>query len=47
MKQEAPVGKRLQFDGLSVELGGRTILAGVDFEVSPGEVVGLVGRNGV
>ena len=32
---------------LSVELGGQSILSGIDFEVSPGEVVGLVGRNGV
>lgn len=47
MKEEAPVGKGLRFEGLAVELGGRTILAGIDFLVSPGEVVGLVGRNGV
>ena len=32
--------------GLSVVLGGRTVLAGVDVAVGPGEVVALLGRNG-
>ncbi len=41
-----PSGERLRFEDLSVELGGRTILEGVDFEIRPGEVVGLLGRNG-
>jgi len=40
-------GRALRFGGISVELGGQPILDGVDFEVAPGEVVGLVGRNGV
>ena len=40
-------GEPLRFEDLSVELGGRTILEEIDFEVQPGEVVGLVGRNGV
>jgi iron complex transport system ATP-binding protein len=40
-------GEKLRFEGISVELGGRLILEEVDFEVAPGEVVGLVGRNGV
>ena len=39
--------KGVRFEGVAVELGGRPILSGIDFEVSPGEVVGLVGRNGV
>lgn len=39
--------KGIRFESLAVELGGRRILGGVDFEVSPGEIVGLVGRNGV
>ena len=47
MTKEAPVSRGLRFESLAVELGGRTILSGIDFEVSPGEVVGLVGRNGV
>ena len=47
MTEEGSMGKGLRFEGLTVELGGRTILSGIDFEVSPGEVVGLVGRNGV
>jgi iron complex transport system ATP-binding protein len=40
-------GTGLRFEALSARLGGRTILEDIDFEVSPGEVVGLVGRNGV
>jgi iron complex transport system ATP-binding protein len=47
MKAKAPLGEGLCFEALEVELGGRTILEGIDFEVLPGEVVGLVGRNGV
>lgn len=42
-----PRGKGLRFEGISVELGGRTILSGIDFMISPGEVVALVGPNGV
>ena len=41
-----PSGERLRFEDVSVELGGRRILEGVDFEIRPGEVVGLLGRNG-
>ena len=37
----------LRFDGVQAEVGGRTLLAGLDFAVRPGEVVGLIGRNGV
>jgi iron complex transport system ATP-binding protein len=47
MTDEMPLGEGLRFEALSVELGGQSILSGIDFEVSPGEVVGLVGRNGV
>ena len=47
MNDEALVSRGLRFEQLAVELGGRRILSGIDFEVSPGEVVGLVGRNGV
>jgi iron complex transport system ATP-binding protein len=47
MREKAPLGEGLRFEALAVDLGGRTILEGIDFEVSPGEVVGLVGRNGV
>jgi iron complex transport system ATP-binding protein len=37
----------LRFDSVSAAVGGETILRGIDFEVAPGEIVGLVGRNGV
>ncbi|MEM9177625.1 MAG: ABC transporter ATP-binding protein [Myxococcota bacterium] len=37
----------LHFDGVRADVGGRTLLTGLDFTVRPGEVVGLVGRNGV
>lgn len=37
----------LRFDGVSASVGGKTILEGIDFEVAAGEILGLVGRNGV
>ena len=37
----------LEFKGVSASVGERTLLEGIEFEVSRGEVVGLVGRNGV
>lgn len=40
-------GETLQIQGLRIELGGKRILDGIDFEVRAGEVVGLIGRNGV
>jgi len=36
----------LRTDGLTVNLGGRTIVDGVDIVVRPGEIVGLIGTNG-
>jgi iron complex transport system ATP-binding protein len=36
----------LAFEGVALELGGRSVLRDVSFEVEPGEVVGLLGRNG-
>ena len=41
------VGERLRFEGVAAARGGRTLLRGIDFEVRPGEIVGLAGRNGV
>jgi zinc/manganese transport system ATP-binding protein len=40
------VSAALTVSGLGVTLGGRQILRGVDFEVAPGEFVGLIGSNG-
>ena len=36
----------LNLAGVEARLGGRTVLAGVDLVVEPGEMVGLVGANG-
>lgn len=37
---------RLEIAGVVVELGGTTVLRGVDLTAEPGSVVGLVGPNG-
>ena len=37
----------LRFERVAARVGGRTLLEGIDFEARPGEVVGLIGRNGV
>lgn len=44
---DGPRKMALRFDSVSAAVGGETILRGIDFEVAPGEIVGLVGRNGV
>lgn len=36
----------LRCAGLKLVRGGREILHGIDLQVSPGEVIGLIGRNG-
>ena len=36
----------LAFDGVRLDLGGRTVLRGASFGVAPGEFVGLLGPNG-
>jgi ABC-type branched-subunit amino acid transport system ATPase component/ABC-type branched-subunit amino acid transport system permease subunit len=41
-----PTAVPLRTDGLTVNLGGRTIVDGVDILVRPGEIVGLIGTNG-
>jgi len=37
----------LRFEFVTARIGGQTLLEGIDFEARPGEVVGLIGRNGV
>lgn len=44
MVARAPV---LQLQAVETDIGGSRILRGVDLEVHPGEVVALMGRNGV
>jgi ABC-2 type transport system ATP-binding protein len=36
----------LEAHGLTKSIGGRAILKGLDFDVAPGQVVGLLGKNG-
>jgi ABC-type multidrug transport system ATPase subunit len=36
----------LKVSGLSVRLGGRTVVDGVDLTIKPGELVVVVGPNG-
>ena len=36
----------LRFDGVRLELGGRTVLQDASFAIEPGEFVGLLGPNG-
>lgn len=39
-------GASVRAEGLRVELGGTTIIDGVDFTAAPGEITALVGPNG-
>ncbi|MBA2540474.1 MAG: ATP-binding cassette domain-containing protein, partial [Deltaproteobacteria bacterium] len=39
-------GERLVIERLGVKRGGRTVIADFALTVRPGEIVGLVGKNG-
>ena len=41
------MNSRLELAGVAVRLGPRAVLEGVDLRVAAGEVVGVLGRNGV
>jgi len=41
-----PLSPQLCFEGVGVTLGDHRVLDEVSFDLSPGEVVGLLGRNG-
>jgi urea transport system ATP-binding protein len=42
-----PSERLLRLDSVETYIGGSRILRGVDLEIAPGEVVALMGRNGV
>ncbi|MBF6210294.1 hypothetical protein IU433_00655 [Nocardia puris] len=39
-------GMRLALDGIGIAYGGTTVLAGVDLEIAPGEILVVVGKSG-
>ncbi|MBJ18835.1 MAG: ABC transporter ATP-binding protein [bacterium] len=41
------LGEPLRFEFVTAQVAGQTLLEGIDFEAPPGQVVGLIGRNGV
>ena len=41
-----PSAPAIRVAGLRVARGGRTVIDGVDFEVNPGEIVGVLGPSG-
>ena len=44
--EPAPTGPAASVRGLTRAFGGRTVLAGLDLDVAPGEFVALIGRSG-
>ena len=46
MLQKSPSEPLVRISGLSVALGGRSVLHDIGFDVGPGEIVSLIGPNG-
>jgi len=45
-REDADAMPAIEFDGVSVSLGGVSVLSGVDLSVEPGTFLGLIGPNG-
>ncbi|HLO94872.1 MAG TPA: hypothetical protein VK195_11180, partial [Burkholderiaceae bacterium] len=44
--QSAALSPAISLQGLQLRYGTQTVLDGIDWQLMPGQVVGLLGRNG-